>query len=412
MRVRVSRLTVALAAVVAALCIYGPEVARADQTIQVTSSPSSPIDSVTTTLTVSGSSDTGGSVYVSLDAAGASCGSNPSNDGGNLVTSGDSVVGPTYTDTDTFTPAQGSYVLCAWLMPAGDDGSGTPLAGPSSTPLTVQPVQATVTLSAPVSVTYQQPIPVRIDWRADSTAVLFVSLLPSSYGGCTAVPESEPQYLGWLSGQNGYTNNDTIGQDAASGINHYLAGEFVAGSYQVCAWIEEPSGSVVAGPVSVSVQMLALPGSRTYSGLTSQQLPLAVAVTGYGVQDIIYSARFKCSVTDYFSTGLRWNGVWNDSVLTAANFGTLKLGGGQFTAKLDSNPSNRFDIHGAAAGDTMTGTLRAVMRIGPPQFKYPAICRTGSVHFTLSTRARRQRRRHPHPQPPRHHGPPRRHGRH
>jgi hypothetical protein len=390
MSARTSRLTIALAAAVA-LSAGWPSVASADQTIQVTPSPLSPIDGASTTLTVAGSSDTGGSVYVSFDAAGATCGSNPSNDAGNLVTSGDNLDGPAYADTYTLTPTGGSYVVCAWLMPLGDDGSGAPLAGPASTPLTVQPLRATVTLSAPVSVAYQQPIPVRIDWQADATGALFVSTLPSSYGPCTATPESEPQFFGWLSGQNGYTNNDPIGQAAAAGTNRYLAGEFAAGSYRVCAWIEEPSGSVVAGPVSLDVQMLALPGSRTYSGRTSQHLPLAIAVTGYSVQDIIYSARFSCRLPEYFATGLRWNGVWTDRVLTAANFGTLRLVAGHFTSKLDANPANRFDIRGAAADDSVTGTFSAVMRVGPPQFKYPETCRTGPVRFRLSTHLRRQR---------------------
>lgn len=390
---RAKRLAVALAATLIAAAAFGAPAASAAQTVEVSATPNSPIDGAVTTITVTGSSDTGGSIYVSLDSPGAGCGSNPSNDPGNQVISGDSVSGPAYSDTQTITPAEGSYVLCAWLMPPGDDGSGTPMAGPSSTPLTVQPLQATITLTAPVSVSYQQPIPVTIDWQADSAGSLLVDILPTSYGPCTADPADEPQYIGWLSGQDGYTDNDPIGQDAASGTNHYLAGEFAAGTYQLCAWAEEPSGSVVAGPVSLDVQMLALPGSRTYSGHTRQHLPLAITATGYTIQDIIYSARFNCGAPEYFSTGLRWNGIWNNTVLTVANFGTIKLVNGRFRANLDSNPSNRFSIRGAVADATLSGTLNAVMRVGPPQFKYPATCRTGNVRFAIDMQTRNRRHR-------------------
>lgn len=389
------RLAVAFVATTIAAAAFGAPAASAAQTVEVSATPSSPIDGAVTTITVTGSSDTGGSIYVSLDSPDAGCGPNPSNDPGNPVTSGDSVSGPAYSDTQTITPVQGNYVLCAWLMPPGDDGSGIPLAGPSSTPLTVQPLQATVTLTAPVSVSYQQPIPVTINWQADSAGSVLVDVLPTSYGPCTADPADEPQYMGWLSGQDGYTNNDPIGQDAANGTNRYLAGEFAAGTYQLCAWAEEPSGNVVAGPVSLDVQMLALPGSRTYSGRTSQHLPLAITATGYTIQDIIYSARFKCGAPEYFSTGLRWNGIWNNTVLTAANFGTIKLVNGRFGANLDANPSNRFNMHGTVTDATLSGTLNAVMRVGPPQFKHPATCRTGNIRFAIATHTRqRQRRRH------------------
>jgi hypothetical protein len=384
-----------LVATLVAAASFGAPAASAAQTVGVSVAPASPIDGTATTVTVTGSSDTGGSVYVALDSAGATCGSNPSNDPGSAVISGDSVGGPTYTDVGTLTPAEGSYVLCAWLMPTGDDGSGVPLAGPSSTPLTVQPLQATVTLTAPVSVSYQQPIPVTIDWQADATGSVLVDILPASYGPCTADPADEPQYIGWLSGQDGYTNNDPIGQDATSGTNQYLAGEFAAGTYQLCAWAEEPSGSVVAGPVSLDVQMLTLPGSRIYSGRTTQHLPLAITATGYTIQDIIYSARFKCGAPEYFSTGLRWNGIWNNTVLTVANFGTIKLLNGRFGANLDANPSNRFNIRGSVTDATLSGTLNAVMRVGPPQFTHPATCRTGNVRFAIDIHTpKRRHRRH------------------
>lgn len=387
----VLKLATALTATLIGLAAVGAPVASADQTVQVTPTPSSPTDGVATTIAVAGSSDTGGSTYVSLDSAGTTCGSNPSNDTGTQLISGDAVAGGSYADSQTFAPKEGSYVLCAWLMPAGDDGSGTPLAGPASTPLVVQPLHATVSLSAPVSVAYQQPLPATINWQADSSGALFVDILPASYGPCTADPADEPQYEGWLSGQDGYTNNDAIGQDTTSGTKRYLAGEFAAGTYRLCAWVEEPSGRVVAGPVSVDVRMLALPKARTYSGRTSQHLPIAVAMNGFSVQDIIYSARFQCGGPEYFSTGQRWNGVWKDSVLTAANFGTLNLINGRFKAILDANRSNQIGIQGSVTGGTLVGTLRALMRVGPPQFKRPATCRTGNVRFRIATRRLRRR---------------------
>ena len=387
------RVTTALAAMLVGLATFGTSTASADQNIQVAATPAATIDGVPTTISVTGASDTGGSVYVSIDGAGATCGTNPSTDGGNLVISGDGVSAPSYVDTETAAPAEGTYLLCAWLMPAGDDGSGTPLAGPSSTPLTVAPLQATVSLSAPVSVPYQRPIPVTVRWKADTGGSLFVDVLPASYGPCTADPANEPQYLGWLSGEGGYTNIDAIGQSSASGINEYLAGEFAPGTYQLCAWVEERSGRVVAGPVTVGVRMLALPGSRTYSGLTSQHLPISVTVTGYAVQDVIYSARFSCGVPQFFSTGLRWNGIWNDSVLTAANFGMLTIVDNQFHANLDANPASQVSLRGTLKGPVLTGSLRAVMRVGPPQFKRPATCRTGNVRFTIGTLTRQRRHR-------------------
>jgi hypothetical protein len=306
--------------------------------------------------------------------------------------SDDNVDGPQFTDTGTATPGDGNYVVCAWLMPAGDDGSGTPLAGPVSTPLTITPVQATVTLSVPASVTYLQRIPVRIDWQANGEGSLFVNILPSSYGPCTADPADEPQYVGWLTGHSGYTNTDLIGTTATAGTNRYLAGEFAPDTYQVCAWIEEPSGAVVAGPVAVDVRMQALPGSRTYSGRTSQHLPIKVTTVGYTVQDVVYSARFNCGGSEYFSSGMRWNGIWKDSVLTAANFGVLRLIRGTFKAKLDSNPANQVNVRGTVTGDTLSGDLKALMRVGPPQFRRPATCRTGKIRFAISTASPRRRR--------------------
>lgn len=370
---------------------FGTAAASADQSIQVAAAPSSAIDGTATTITVTGSTATGGSVYADLDSSGTSCGSNPGNDPGPGLISGDGVDGPVYSDTTTTTPSDGSYVVCAWLMPAGDDGSGTPLAGPVSAPLTITPVQATVTLSAPVSVTYLQRIPVRIDWQANGTGALFVDVLPSSYGPCTADPADEPQYVGWLTGQGGYTNNDPIGQSATGGTSQYVAGEYAPDTYQVCAWIEEPTGTVVAGPVAVDVRMLPLPGSRTYSGRTSQDLPIKVTVVGYTVQDIVYSARFNCGTSEYFSTGLRWNGLWKDSVLTAANFGALRLLRGTFKTKLDANPANQVRLHGTVNGDSLSGGLKAFMRVGPPQFRRAAACRTGNVRFAIRTGGSRRR---------------------
>lgn len=386
------RLPVALAAALLGLATWGAPAAIADQTIQVSASPSSTIDGGTTTISLAGSSDTGGSVYVSLDTAGAGCGSNPSNDSGNLVISGDSVDGPSYTDSGTASPAAGSYLVCAWLMPPGDDGSGAPLAGPVWTPLTVAPLQATVTLSAPISVAYEQQIPVTIRWRANAAGSLLVNVLPSSYGPCTADPADEPQYVGWLTGHNGYTNTDTIGDASNSGISHYLASEFAPDVYRLCAWIEQSSGAVVAGPVTVNVRMPALPGSRTFTGLTSQRLPITITTNGYTVQDVVYSARFACRAPDYFATGLRWNGIWNDSVLTAANFGTLRVVNSRFRASLDRNPADQVNLRGAVRGDSLTGSLAAMMRVGPPQFRRADTCRTGRVRFTISSRPRRRRR--------------------
>lgn len=379
------RLAIALAVVLAGLAAFGAPAASADQTIQVTASPSPTIDGATTTITVTGSSDTGGSVYAALDTAGGTCATNPSNDNGTMVISGDSVGAPSYSDSQTATPGEGSYLLCTWLMPAGDDGSGTPLAGPASAPLTVQALQATVTLSAPVRVAYQQTIPVTINWQANSAGSLFVNVLPTSYGPCTADPANEPQYVGWLSGQGGYTNNDPVGDNSASGTTRYFAGEFAPDTYQVCAWVEEPSGGVVAGPVAVDVRMLALPGSRTYSGRTSQHLPVKVTITGYTVEDIVYSVHFGCTAPEYFATGQRWNGIWSDTVLTAANFGTLKLVDGRFKANLDANPANRINFRGRLTGTTLSGLLHAMMRVGPPQFRRRATCRTGNVSFSITT---------------------------
>jgi hypothetical protein len=369
-------------------------VANADQTIQVAVNPATVIDGTQTAITVTGSSDTGGTVYASTDTVASGCGSNPSSDGGTMVMTGDGVGAPSYSDTGSASPAEGRYVVCAWLMPVGDDGSGTPLAGPVSTPLTVQRLQATVTLSAPVSVPYQQLIPVTIKWEADSGGSLLVNILPASYGPCSADPANEPQYVGWLTGQGGYTNTDGIGQTASSGTNQYQAGEFAPDTYRLCAWVEELSGRVVAGPVSVNVRMPALPGSRTYSGRSSQGLPVSVTVNGYTVQDIVYSARFACHAPEYFSTGLRWNGIWNDSVLTAANFGTLKLVNGRFKAKLDRNPANRIDLRGRVSGNVLTGSLQSLMRVGPPQFRRPDTCRTGRVRFSISTTEPRRSHRH------------------
>jgi hypothetical protein len=386
------RLTIVLGVALIGSSAAGVPAASAAQTIQVSASPSPTIDGVSTTVTVSGSSDTGGSVYASLDSSDAGCGSNPSNNSGNLVISGDSVGGPTYSDSGSTSPAAGSYVVCAWLMPAGDDGSGTPLAGPASAPLTVQPLQATVSLSAPVRVSHQQAIPVTINWRANAGGSLLVNILPSSYGPCTADPANEPQYVGWLTGQNGYTNNDAIGQDASTGTNRYLAEEFAPDTYRLCAWIEEASGTVVAGPVTVDVRMLALPGSRTYSGLTSQGLPVSVTITGYTIQDMVYSARFTCHAPDYFSTGLRWNGIWNDSVLTTANFGNLSVVNGRFGANLDRNPADQVRLRGTLAGNALTGSVQSLMRVGPPQFKRPDTCQTGRIRFTISTHSGRRRR--------------------
>lgn len=383
---RLPMLTGWLAVALVGLAAFGTTGASADQTIQVTSSPDPTIDGVPTVITVTGSSDTGGSVFVALDGSNATCGSNPSADDGSMLISGDSVAGPQYEDSQTITPVAGGYLLCAWLMPAGDDGSGTPLAGPESMPVDVQPLQSTVSLSAPVSVPFQHSIPVTVNWAANTGGSLFVQILPTSYGPCTADPSSEPQYVGWLSGQGGYTNNDPIGQDAATGTDQYSVTELVADTYQLCAWVEETSGAVVAGPVSVDVQMNELPGSRTYSGLTSQHLPIAVTLTGYTVQDIVYSARFKCGAPEYFSTGLRWNGIWEDSVLTAANFGILSVSDGQFEAALDANPSNRVDLRGTLTSRQLTGSLDAVKRIAPPQFKGTSVCRTGHVRFAIGLR--------------------------
>ena len=380
---RFSSVSVSLAATLIGLAALGAPAAVADQTIQVTAPTDPTIDGVATAITVTGSSDTGGSVFVTLDSSTGACGANPSADGGSTLISGYSVGGQFFQDTQTITAVEGSYLLCAWLMPAGDDGSGTPLAGPASTPLAVQPLQSTVSLSAPVSVPYQHPIPVTVTWAADTGGSLFTQILPASYGPCTADPSSEPQYVGWLSGQGGYTNTDPIGQTAPTGTNQYSAGEFAADNYQLCAWVEEASGRVVAGPVSVDVQMEALPGSRTYSGLTSQHLPISVTVTGYAVQDVVYSAKFKCGTPEYFSSGLRWNGIWEDSVLTAANFGVLSIVDGRFQAALNANQSNRVELSGTLSGERLRGSLNALMRVGPPQFKRAAACRTGHVGFAI-----------------------------
>jgi hypothetical protein len=232
---------------------------------------------------------------------------------------------------------------------------------------------------------------VTVKWQADTGGSLFVDILPSSYGPCTATPESEPQYVGWLTGQQGYTNNDPVGQDAAGGTNRYVAQELAPDTYAICAWVEESSGGVAVGPVALNVQMLPLPGSRTYSGRTSRGLPVRVTVTGYTVEDIVYSALFRCGGQQYFSSGLRWNGLWKDNVLTSANFGMLKVVEGRFTARLDSNPANRVDIRGRLGGAGLVGSMHAEMRIGPPEFRRPATCRTGNVRFALYLRSPRRR---------------------
>src|SRR5579864_6515295 len=177
---RWARRAITLGGALVGLAALAPA-ASAAQAIQVSATPSPTLDGVATTITVAGASDTGGSVYATLDAAGSTCATNPSNDNGTSVISGDSVGSPSYVDTQTFTPAAGSYVLCSWLMPAGDDGSGTPLAGPASSPLTVQPLQGSLTISAPVRVTYLQSIPVTVKWQANTAGSLFIDLLPSSY---------------------------------------------------------------------------------------------------------------------------------------------------------------------------------------------------------------------------------------
>lgn len=393
------RLAIVSAGILVGQAAFAAPAALAAQTILIAASPSPTVDGVPTTITATGSSDTGGSVYVSVDPAGTACANNPSNDNGAMVISGDGVQGPAYSDTGTITPSAQNYSLCAWLMPAGDDGSGTPLAGPASTPLSVSSLQATVTLSAPSSVSYQQNMPVSIKWQADATGSLLVNVLPTSYGPCTADPSDEPQYVGWLTGQNGYTNHDPIGDAATTGTNRYVAHELAPDTYQVCAWIEESSGTVVAGPVAVDIHMQPLPGSRTFSGRTAQGLPVAVTLNGYDLQDIVYSARFHCGTPEYFATGLRWNGIWNDNVLTAANFGTLQLVGGRFSAHLDANPANRFNLSGTLRGSVLSGSLNALMRLGPPRFSRPATCRTGKIRFTIGMAHPARRRPRPRHRP-------------
>lgn len=394
MRMRVSRrarrATLVAVGLLGALSIVGAPPALADQTIDVSTAPNPTTDGVPTTLTVTGSTDTGGSVYATLDDGGTACGANPSSDGHTAVLSGDHVASGAYSDTGTITPAHGDYVVCVWLMPDGDDGSGTPLAGPTATPLQVMPLTATLSITAPVRVAYQQSIPVTVRWTAATPGSLFVNILPASYGPCAAQPGDAPQYLGWLSGEDGYTNNDPIGVHAGGGTIHYAAGEFAAGLYELCAWIEQPSGTVVAGPAALPVRMLAVPSPETYSGRTAQQLPITVSLAGDTVRDIVYSVRFRCGGPAFFASGLRWNGVWNGNVLTAANFGTLSIRNGHFAADLDANRSNVVHIRGAISGRKLTGTLDATMRIGPPQFRRPATCRSGRVRFTVTQQARKR----------------------
>jgi hypothetical protein len=331
---------------------------------------------------------------------------------------------PAYAQSETAALGQGEYLLCGWLEGASGAASSTPLAVAAPVPLAVTAFKASVSIEVPARIEAQPgslpewPATATVRWQANAPASLWADVRQASLGPCAADPAGEPSEASWLTG-NEFANDASIGPHDAEGLatesagsHSYPDGESKSGLYRVCAWVQKGYGEpvvIAAGPASQTVDMLPAPGElpgggaaplTSYAGQTSQRLALQIELVGDTVQQIVYSARFRCPRAVHFSTGELWNGVWKHAYLTTANFGTLTLKGGRFSAKLDRNPAAHFKISAHLSGGRITGSFSATMRTAPPQFATRAECRTGRVHFTIGTRGasghRKRRGKHHH----------------
>ena len=346
------------------------DVGAAD-TISLAADRNPTIDGRQTTIAATGHAYDSTSVYMTFKPAGGGCAARPGQDSGtSLLEAADTGAGfgaSAYEVDAMHSFDQGTYLICAWLMPINAGSGDPPVVPPTSMTLSVVPVHASASISAPATVASGDTAAIKVTYSTDAPRELLVAMQPASAGGCAAAFAKKPATATEIA-------DESI---SGAGTKSYSGG--LDKTTVFCAWVQRSADAASAdfGPASATIKVTPPPPPRTYKGKTSQHLAFLIRLQGTTVIELKFKERFHCHPPITFS-----------SDIGAQSLGPVKLSSkGRFAAKLDGNPNNRLHISGRLKGKRITGTFTGKGVAGAlASNSSRETCGTGRVRFSARRR--------------------------
>ena len=246
---RARRVRIALATAIA--ITVGPSAALAEASTISLAVSADPAEDRPLTVTTSGTADASSRLYVLVrSAGGAPCATTPLADvGGTDINDGTSVAAGGYSSSRLHTPEDPQrYLLCGWITRNGTTEART------SREIAVRPNAASAAFQAPATAVPDEPVVLAIAGATEITRRLLATVKPAGGTGCGS------SYA-----------TDTGGSDLAytyvqGAYAEQRSWTFEAGTYLLCAWVQEGAGDLAPEAVA-STTISVLPPDRDGDGV-------------------------------------------------------------------------------------------------------------------------------------------------